>query len=98
MTKRSACRNQLLNEAEGAEDAGTSRALAGSAPPTQRCTYQFSVLVVRNRCFPPTIVNNRRRDLVDPGSIAVAIQNIYKLNGPRIAIDVNLSMCWASIC
>jgi hypothetical protein len=31
-----ACRNQLLNEAEGAEGAGTSRALAGSAPPTQK--------------------------------------------------------------
>ena len=41
MTKRSACRNQLLNEVEGAEDAGTSRAFTGSASPTQRCTCQF---------------------------------------------------------
>jgi hypothetical protein len=60
MTKRSACRNQLLNEVEGAEDAGTSRAFAGSASPTQRCTCQFRVLVARNRCFPSPIVNNRR--------------------------------------
>jgi hypothetical protein len=56
MTKRSACRNQLLNEVEGAEDAGTSRAFVGSASPTQRCTCQFGVLVARNRYFPPPIV------------------------------------------
>jgi phosphatidylethanolamine-binding protein (PEBP) family uncharacterized protein len=39
MTKRSACRHQLLNEVEGAEDAGTSRAFAGSAPPTSPHRY-----------------------------------------------------------
>ena len=93
MTKRSACRNQLLNEVEGAEDAGTSRAFAGSASPTQRCTCQFRMLVARNRCFPPPIVNNRRarprRSGLDSDSCKTFGDNAVSCSGPSRFVPIS---------